>query len=84
LTPIRHDRDTEHRHHCVADELLHRAAVRLDDPAHPLEVAREQSLQRLRINRLAECGRADNVAEQHRDDLPVCIGHEPRLDHRHA
>ena len=44
-----HDRHAEHRHHRVADELLHRAAVRLDDRLHPLEVAGQQRPQRLRI-----------------------------------
>ena len=44
-----HDRNAEDRHHRVADELLHRAAVRLDDPLHPLEVARQQRPQRLRV-----------------------------------
>ena len=66
-----HLRHAEHRHHRVADELLHRAAVRLDDRLHPLEVAGQQRLQRLRIDGLAERGRADHVAEQHGDDLPM-------------
>ena len=35
-------RHTEDRHHGVADELLHRPTVPLDDRLHPLEVAREQ------------------------------------------
>ena len=79
---VRH-RHAEHRHHRVADELLHRAAVRLDDPPHPLEVTRQERLQRLRIDRLAERRRADDVAEQHRHDLPVrADSHEPRLEHR--
>ena len=62
-------RDAEHRHHRVADELLHRAAVRLDDRLHPLEVARQQRPQRLRIRRLPQRRRADHVAEQHRHRL---------------
>ena len=33
----------EHGHHRVADELLHRPAVPLDDLLHPLEVTREQA-----------------------------------------
>ncbi len=36
------DRHAEHRHHRVADELLDRAAVSLDDCLHPLEVAGEK------------------------------------------
>ena len=37
-----HLRDAEHGHDRVADELLDRPAVRLDDPLHALEVAGEQ------------------------------------------
>ena len=61
----------EDRHHRVADELLDRAAVCLDDSLHPLEVAREQRPQRLRIRRLAQRGRAGHVAEQHRHRLSL-------------
>ena len=43
------DRNAKHGHHGVADELLHRTAVRLDDPLHPLEVAGEQRTQRFRV-----------------------------------
>ena len=53
-----HDRHAEHGHHRVADELLDRAAVALDDRLHPLEVAGEQRPQRLRVGRLAERRRA--------------------------
>ena len=44
-----HDRHAEDGHHRVADELLDRAAVALDDRLHPVEVAREQRTQRLRV-----------------------------------
>jgi hypothetical protein len=40
-------RHSEDRHHCVADELLDRALVPLDDRLHALEVAREQPAQSL-------------------------------------
>ncbi len=63
-------RHAEHGHHRVADELLDRAAVRLDDPAHPLEVASEQAAHGLRIGRLAERGRPCDVAEDDGDRLP--------------
>ena len=66
-----HDRHAEHGHHRVADELLHRAAVPLDDRLHPLEVAGEQRAQRLRVELLAELGRAGDVAEEDRDDLAL-------------
>ena len=65
------DRDAEHRHHRVADELLHRPAVALDDRLHPLEVPREQRAQPFRIDRLAERGRAGEVAEEHGDRLAL-------------
>jgi len=45
-------RNTENGHDRIADELLHRPAVRLDDPLHPLEVPGQQRTQRLRIRRL--------------------------------
>jgi hypothetical protein len=66
-------RHAEDGHHRVADELLDGAPVRLDDRAHPLEVAGQQRLQRLRIRALAERRRADDVAEDHRDDLAMHV-----------
>ena len=82
---LMHHRDTEHSHHRVPDELLHRATMRLNDALHPLEVARQQPLQRLRIHRLPQRRRPDNVAEQHRHDLPVCADrHETRLEHERS
>ena len=59
-------RHAEDGHHRVADELLDRAAVALDDRLHPVEVAREQRAQRLGIRRLAERRRAGDVAEDDR------------------
>ena len=44
-----HDRHAENGHHGVSDELLHRAAVALDDLLHALEVAGEQRPERFRI-----------------------------------
>ena len=59
-----------------------RAAVRPDDPLHPLEVAREESLQRLRIYRLPQSRRTDHVAEKHRHHLPMrAPRHKSRLEH---
>ena len=60
-------RDTEDGHDCITDELLDRAAVMLDYRFHPLEVAREGGTKRLWIDRLAERGRAGDVAEEDRD-----------------
>ena len=39
----------ERRDHGVTDELLHRAAMPLDDRPHPFEIPREQQLDRLRV-----------------------------------
>ena len=67
-------RDAEDGHDCVADELLDRAAVALDDRLHALEVAREQRPQCLRVERLAELGRAGDVAEEHGHRLALLAG----------
>ena len=66
-----HLRNAEHGHDRVADELLHRPAVRLDDALHALEVAGEQGAQRLGVGRLAERGRAGDVAEEDGDGLAL-------------
>ena len=47
------------------------AAVRLDDSPHPLEVAREQRAEGLRIDGLAHRRRASDVAEDDRYRLPL-------------
>ena len=65
------DRDPEDGHDRVADELLDRPAVALDDPPQVFEVPPHARTQRLRIRRLAERGRADEIAEEHGDDLPL-------------
>src|SRR5581483_12358662 len=44
---------------------------RLDDPLHLLEVLGEQAAQGLRVERLAELGRAGDVAEEDGDRLPL-------------
>jgi hypothetical protein len=59
----------EHRHHRVADELLHGAVVPFDHPAHLVEVQRHHAAYRLRVEPFAHRGRADHVAEDHRDGL---------------
>jgi hypothetical protein len=50
------ERHAEHGHDRVADELLDRTAVALDDRSHAVEVAGKQRPQRLRVGRLAERG----------------------------
>ena len=60
--------DTPDRHHGVADELLHRAAVPGDDLAALLEVAGQQLADLLLVTGLREAGEPDEVPEQHAGD----------------
>ena len=64
-------RDTEDRHRRVADELLHRAAVALEDRAQLRVVAGHELAQDLRVGALTERSRADEVAEDDRDRLAL-------------
>ena len=59
-------------HHCIADELLDRAAIKLDDPAARLEVARQKLAHLLRVLRLRERGETDQIGEQNRDQAALC------------
>ena len=77
-------RDAEHRHHGVADELLDRAAVPLEDGARVLEVAAHRRPQRLGVEPLPEGGRARQVAEDDRDGLPDLAGRLGLLERRSA
>ena len=67
-------RDSEDGHHRVADELLDGSAVTFDDAANLVEVAAHRTPQALRIELLAERGRAGDVAEEDRHRL----AHLPR------
>ncbi len=62
-------RNAKDRHHGVADELLDGAAVTLEDCARLLEVPGHDAAHPLRILVLADAGRVDDIAEQHRDRL---------------
>jgi hypothetical protein len=67
-------RGAPHRHHRVADELLHHPAVPVGHrPRHP-EILREQLAHRLRIPCLRQRGETDQITEQH--------GAHPPLRHR--
>ena len=68
------DRHPEHGHDGVADELPDDAAVRFHDAVHPFEVAGQQRPERLRIVRLAESGRAGDVAEEDGDGPALLAG----------
>ncbi len=67
---VRHGR-TEHRHHRVADELLDRAAEPLDLLAEPGVIRAHPRPHVLGIDGLGRGREPDEVAEQHRDDLPL-------------
>jgi hypothetical protein len=63
------DGDAEDRHHRVADELLDRAAVPLEDRAEVGKVPTHARTKGLGVGGLAERGRSHEVAEEHGDDL---------------
>ena len=71
------DRRPEERHHGVADELLHGAAVPLELVAKPLVVRAEDRLHVLRVQRLGARGEADEVGEENGHDLalPTSFAH---------
>ena len=68
------DRRAPDRHHGVADELLDRAAVALDQRARRLEVAREQLPHLLGVAALRQRREADEVGEQDRDEPALGTG----------
>ena len=69
----------EHRHHRVADELLHRAAVLLDRLARDRVVTGKQAAHLLRVELLAERGRARHVGEEDGDDAALFGGDRHRF-----
>ena len=71
------DRGAPHGHHRVADELLHRPAVALDQTAAGLEVAGEELADVLGVAGLGERGEADQVGKENRDESP--LGGRPRV-----
>ena len=77
-------RDAEDRHHGVADELLDRAAVPLEDRPRILEVAAHRRPHGLGVEALPERGRARQVAEDDRDGLPDLAGRFGLLERRSA
>ena len=60
-----------HGHHRVSDELLHRAAVQLDQPPARIEVARKKVSHLLRVTGLRQRREPDQIREQHRDEPPL-------------
>ena len=64
-------RRAEQGHDCVSDELLDGAAVALELGAHALVVGAQERRDILGIHRLGSRGKADEVAEDDRDDLAL-------------
>ncbi len=64
------DGDAEGGHDRVARVLLHGAAVSRDRSRHRLEVALQNAPERLRVERLRERHRLDDVDEEDRDEPP--------------
>src|SRR5439155_20188825 len=64
-------RSTPNGHHRVADELLDGAAVQRDQPLAAVEVAGEQLPRVLGVAALGERREADEIGEEHRDELPL-------------
>ena len=63
--------DAERRHHGVAGELLDGAAVALDAVGGTLEVARDPTPDDLRIGRLDQLGRIDQIDEDDGGELTL-------------
>ena len=68
------DRCAPDGHHRVADELLERAAVALDDLTSDVEVAGQELARVLRVPRLGGCREADQVGEEDGDESPLGCG----------
>ncbi|MBM2824230.1 MAG: hypothetical protein HW413_2976 [Thermoleophilia bacterium] len=66
-------RGAEHRHHGVADELLDRSARGFDLRGHSVVEALEHRPRSLRVQRAAELGRAHQVGEHERHQLPFAL-----------
>ena len=65
------DRDAEHGHDRVPDELLDSPALGLDLLAHRGEVGAHYILETFGVQALAECGRTGDVREQDRDQAAL-------------
>jgi hypothetical protein len=65
------DRRAEHRHHRIADELLHHAAVLLDALLRLVVIRLEDIADVLGIGLVGARSRVDEIDEQDRDELPL-------------
>ena len=73
------NRSTEHRHHRIPHELLHRPAIGFDLRPQPGMVRPDPRPHILRILLLRRSREADQIAEQHRDHLPLLQDRRGRL-----
>jgi hypothetical protein len=64
---LAHRRHTEHRHHRVADEFLHRCAMPFEHRAQRVEVARLHGADRFGVHLLAQRRRPHQVDEHDAD-----------------
>ena len=71
--------EAEDCHHGIADELLDRASMLLDALARDRVVAGEQAAHLLRVEVLAERGRARHVGEEDGDDAALFGGDRHRF-----
>ena len=67
------ERRSEHCHHRIADEFLHRPPVTLEFLAQPLVVGADPRPYVLRVGGVRGGREADQVAEEHRDDLALLM-----------
>ncbi len=67
---VRHG-SAEDRHHSVSDELLHGSAEPLDVGLHALVVRAQRRADVLRIGAVGAAREADEIDEEHRNDLPL-------------
>jgi hypothetical protein len=65
------NRGAEERHDGVADELLHSAAEALELQTQAAVIGRKERAHVLRVELLGARGEADQVGEEHGDDLPL-------------
>jgi hypothetical protein len=77
------DRGAEQRHHRIADELLDRAAPALEHLSQVRVVRREEGAHVLGIHLFGARGEADQVGEEHGDDLALLPRGGRRFE-RHA
>ena len=77
------NRRPPHRHHRITNELLHRAAIQRNKPAARVEIARQKLTHLLRIPRLRQPRKTNQIREQHRHQTTLSHGRLARLRRNH-